>query len=343
MNYNEFLKDIKNNELRTCYLLTGSEVYLKDRGLETLKKAYIQESLEELNYIIIEGKELNFKDIFNACETLPFMAEKKIVLIKDIVEVMESDPKELDEKLGSYIESLGDYVCLLIIDKFNNFKKTTKLYKAIKKQGGVVEFSKLRGKDLNLWVEKEFKGYGKSISYSNISYFIQQSAYGDYNSTKNLYDLQNEILKVVNYAGEGDITKGHIEDAMIRTLDNNIFNLLDSINRKDRDSALGILNDLYLSNEPIQRILFMIIRQIRLLLGYKLYKERGDDGGSIQKKLQIKDYEFKKISSEANKFHRDNLIGALEHILDLDIKQKTSSNDEKLALEMLIIQLSYLL
>ncbi|MCK9443144.1 MAG: DNA polymerase III subunit delta [Tissierellaceae bacterium] len=343
MNYNEFLRAIKNNELQTCYLLTGSEVYLRDRGLEVLKKTYIQESLEELNYIIIEGKELNFKDIFNACETLPFMAEKKVVLIKDIVEAMESDPKDLDEKLGSYIESLGDYVCLVIIDKFNSLKKTTKLYKSIKKQGGIVEFSKLKGKDLNSWVEKEFKGHGKSISYSNISYFIQQSAYGDYNSTKSLYDLENEISKVINYAGEGEITKGHVEIAMIRTLDTNIFNLLDSINRKDRDSALGILNDLYISNEPIQRILFMIIRQIRLLLGYKLYRERGDDGGSIQKKLQIKDYEFKKISFEANKFHKDNLIGALEHILDLDIKQKTSSNDEKLALEMLIIQLSYLL
>ncbi|MFA5575769.1 MAG: DNA polymerase III subunit delta [Tissierellaceae bacterium] len=343
MNYAEFLKDLKANKILSVYLFTGQETYLKDRALESLKLRYIDKSLEELNYAIVEGKEQGFNEVFNACETLPFMAEKKLVVLKDIGEMMEDDPKELDEDLSSYIGKLESSTCLIIVDKFNNLKKTTKLYKAVKALGGIVDFGSLRGRDLNSWVEKEFKKHGRAISYSNITYFLQESAYGDYNSRKTLYDLENEIAKLVNYTGQEEIRKEDIETALVKTLDGNIFNLLAAINKRDRDSALRIFNEMYISNEPIQRILFMIIRQIRLILAYKLYRERGDDGGSIQKKLQIKDYEFRKISSESKSFHKDNLMKAMDYILELDIKQKTSSHDEKLALEMLIIHLSYLI
>src|SRR5690606_21757846 len=103
----------------------------------------------------------------------------------------------------------------------------------------------------------------------------------------------------------------------------NIFNLLTYINRKDTESALKTFNEMYISNEPVQRILAMIIRQVRLMLSYKLYRERGDTEGSIQKKLQIKDYEFKRISKESSSFSTESLLQALDHILKLDIKQKT--------------------
>lgn len=97
---------------------------------------------------------------------------------------------------------------------------------------------------------------------------------------------------------------------------------------------------MYISNEPVQKILFMISRQLRLLLGYRLYKDKGYSEAQIQEKLQIKAFEFKKISSQSRNFTEGQLTNALNHILETDIKQKTSSFDEKLALEMLIINLS---
>lgn len=341
MNYSEFINLIKKDSLSPVYFFTGAEEYLMNEIIGVLKEKYIEESFETLNYIAIDGKEVSFDNILNACETLPFMSSKKIVIIKDISEIIENGDNDLDNTMASYVEGLDNYLLLIIMDRSNNLKKTSKLYKTINKLGGVVDFSKLKGKDLNTWLETKLKKYSKKISNANLNYFIGESSYSDYNSTKTLYDLENELLKVINYTSSNEILKEDIDIVLTKTLDTNIFNLLASINKKDSDSALKIFNEMYISNEPVQRILVMIIRQLRLMLGYKLYKERGYSEGDIQEKLGIKPYEFKKISKESYNFNEEQLKLALNHILELDIKQKTSSQDEKLALEMLIINLAY--
>lgn len=341
MNYSEFTKIIKDDKLLPVYLFTGAEEYLMHEAIEKLKNKFIDPSLEALNYITIDGKEMRFDNILNACETLPFMSSKKLVIIRDISEIIENDENDFDKTLGLYVEKLDNYLCLIIMDRSNNLKKTSKIYKSINKLSGIVDFTKLKGKDLNIWIEERLKQNNKKISYSNLNYFLQQSTYNEYNSIKNLYDLENELLKVINFSIKDEVTKEEIELVLTKTFDLNIFNLLDSINKKDSDSALKTFNEMHLSNEPVQRIIFMIIRQLRIILIYKLYKIKGYTDGEIQEKLKIKPYEFKKISNQAYNYSENQLKSALDNILELDIKQKTSSHDEKLALEILIINLCF--
>lgn len=341
MDYNELILDIKKDNIKPVYFFTGDEEYLMQETLEILKNKYIDKSLEALNYIVIDGKDMKFDNIFNACETLPVFSPKKVVIVKDISEIIENEQGDFQDKLSSYLEGLEDYLSLVIMDRTKGLKKTTKIYKTIKKLNGVVEFPKLKGRDLTIWIEKKCKEHKKTISNSNMNYFIQQSTYSDYNSIKTLYDLENELIKVANYSLNTEITKEDIDSVLVKTLDTNIFNLLNCITRKDSEGALRIFNEMYIANEPVQRILFMIIRQLRLILGYKLYKEKGYSEGSIQEKLGIKPYEFKKLSSQSYNFTEEQIRKALENILLTDIKQKTSSSDEKLALEMLIVNLSY--
>lgn len=341
MEYKEFVKKIKTNDLKPVYLFTGDEEYLIIDVVEKLKKEYIEDSFEALNYVTIGGKEKGFDNILNACETLPFMAEKKLVVVKDIVEILDGDEHNIDEKLSSYIGKLDDYLFLILMDKSNKIKKSTKLYKAIRKIDGIVEFNKLKGRDLNLWIEYKLRENNKEISNTDLSYFIQKSTYSEYGSTKTLYNLENEILKLANYTLEGSVSRDDIDQILTKTLDTNIFNLLASINKKDSDSALKIFNEMYISNEPIQKIFFMITRQLRLMLGYKLYREKGYTENEIGDKLQIKSYECSKIASQSRGYTIEELENSLEYVLEIDVRQKTSSYDEKLGLEMLIISLAH--
>lgn len=341
MNYSEFKIEMKNDKLKPVYLFTGEEVYLMNKAIDKLKDKYIDPSFEALNYVIIDGKDMGFDNVLNACETLPFMSEKKLVVVKDIVQLMDKD-ESIDKKLGSYVEELDGYLSLILVDKSNEIKKTTKLYKTIKKLGGVVEYPKLKGNDLNKWTESILKKYKKKLSTANLSYFIQKSTYSEYGSEKTLYDLENELLKLINYTLEDEISRDNIDLVLIKTLDTNIFNLLSSINRKDSDSALKIFNEMHISNEPIPRIIFMIVRQLRLMLGYKLYREKGYTEGKIQEKLGVRSsFEFGRIARESSSFTELQLKKSLEYILEIDVKQKTSSYDEKLALEILIIKLAH--
>lgn len=341
MNYKEFIKIMEDDGLKSAYLFYGEEEYLIKDILIRIQEKYIDEAFEALNYIIIEGKDASFDTILNACETLPFMSQKKIVLVKDLSQLLAKDEAYEKEILSSYIEGLDNYISLILIEPSSNIKKGSKMYKTINRLGGIVEFSKLKGKDLTSWIEDRFRTYGKKISYSNINYFIQQTAYFGFNQSKTLYDLENEILKVINYVSEEEVLKDHIDLILSKPIDINIFNLLTSINRKDGENALKIFNEMYISNEPVQRILFMITRQLRLMLSYKLYREKGYMEGEILEKLQLKSYEYEKISNQSSNFTLNQLERALNYCLDVDKKIKTSSFDEKVAIEMLIINLCF--
>ena len=78
--------------------------------------------------------------------------------------------------------------------------------------------------------------------------------------------LRQELMKVAAYAGEKDtIERDDVLAVVSRTLENNIFGLIDQVGRKNRQQALHLLADMLLMNEPPVRILYMIIQQMRLL------------------------------------------------------------------------------
>ncbi len=339
MKYSEFINKIKEDDIRSSYLFTGEEEYLMRQSLDTIKGKYINPSFETLNYINIDERDSDFDDIVNACETLPFMSEKKIVIVNDLEEMIENDDNDLSKKLSKYIEKLANNVLLIFIDKKNSLKKTTSIYKKSKKLDRVVEFESLKGRDINQWVEDIAKKKDKIISTSNINYFLNKSSYSKYGSNKNLYDIENEFLKVISYSANDEITRENIDMVLVKTIDNNVFDLLKSISGKDSDQALKIFNEIHSAKEPIQKVIYMVIRHLRLLLMYKLYREKGYSESETRGKMKISPYEFKNISNQSHGFTQERLKLALDDILDLDIKQKTSSLDDKLALEILIVKL----
>lgn len=339
MKYNEFLNVVKNDNIKSAYLFKGEEEYLMRQAIVLLKEKYIDSSFETLNYVNIDEKESDFETILNACETLPFMGEKKMVVINDIEKLIENDNDDLSKKLSKYIEGLDSFVLLLMIDKNNSLKKTTSIYKKAKKMGIVIDFDGLKGRDINNWVLNTVKEKNKGISGSNINYFLNKSTYSKYGTSKNLYDIENELLKVISYSEKDEISKENIDMVLIKTLDNNIFDLLKYISERNSDQAIVIFNEIHEMKEPIQRVVYMVIRHLRLLLMYKLYKEKGYSENDARSKMKISPYEFKNISRQSTGFTKERLVIALDEILTLDVKQKTSSLDDKLALEILIVKL----
>ncbi len=348
MNWKEFIDKVKSNDLKSVYLFYGEEEYLIDYSVRFVKDYFIDENFESLNYVVLDGETIEFNRIIDACETLPFMSEKKIVIIKDFPYLLKSKPKsegvrEIDvNSLSNYMHKLDPYVCLIFTIKHEDINKLSSVYKAINKVGDIVEFKKLKGKDLNSWVEKKFNSFNKIISKPNISYFIQQSYYFDSNNKKTLYDLENEINKICNYKPEDkEVTKDHIDAIMSKSLEMNVFNLLTSIGNRNGETALKLFNEIYMANHPVLLILHMIVRQLRNMLNYRLLKEKGYSDNDINKKMNISTFEFQKVSSQSSNFTIDQLEKAMFYCLETDKNLKSSSMDERLALELLITNLCY--
>ena len=75
-------EDLKNGVYRRAYLLYGEEPYLlnmyKDRLLKTLA-----DPEDTMNVSRYEGKGINPREIIDLAETLPFFAERRVILIEN--------------------------------------------------------------------------------------------------------------------------------------------------------------------------------------------------------------------------------------------------------------------
>lgn len=343
MSYESLLNDIKNNNLKKVYLCYGNEEYLMDWIVKELKKKFIDEAFETLNYVHCDGKEVSVDYIINACETLPFMSDKKIVIVEDspLLSSGKGGSATEEDELKDYLDNLSDTTCLTFIIKENKVDKRKKLVKSIKKQGSIVELNKITSKELNGWVEKTFRKNKKKILKNDIFYFIQSIGYLESNNEKNLYDLENEITKLCSYVGDRDqVTKEDIEKCISKTLQNNIFKLLDGVGKKKPNIALSNLNEMILDNEPIQKITFMIIRQFRLLFMAKLFCEKGYGPRDITKKLGIHPYAAQQVIEQGKNFSSEELENIIKKCLTIDYNVKNGKIDNKLAIESLIVEIS---
>ena len=338
MNYNEFISEVKKEEVKELYFLSGEEIYLMDKALEKLIKSLLTEDLQSINLSYLDGKTSDLDSLKLSCETLPFLSYKRIVILNN-PELLEDFIKNQDQVIA-YLKTLGKHQVLIILDRKSNIKKSTKLYKYIKGQNSNVNFEKLKGIQLNNWVIENFKLNGKTLNISNISYFLRSSSYLSRNIDSTLYDLENEIKKLSRFSQRKEITKEDMDKALIKNIDKNIFDLLEAVSNNNSDNAIRIFNDIYAMNEPIQRIIFMIARQFRLLNAIKSYKIRGYSSNEIQLKLGIKPYEFSKLILQVNSFSQKTLNRILENILETDKNIKTKACDQKIEMELLLVKLT---
>ncbi len=339
LNYYDFIDKINREDLGPIYLFFGEEEYLMNDALEKLRAKYIDNAFDSINFIKLDERSSNFDSLKNACETLPFMSRKKIVLIKDTNRFIENQNLADGDFFYKYLDSLGDHTLLILMDYDGKINKRSKFYKYFHKKDLLVNCDKLKGSNLSQWIGQFLKAKQKEISYANINYLIQESSYLSRNININLYALENLLLKLVDFSKDREIKKSDIDAILVKSIDTNIFELLNAINRFDIEAALWEFHEMYMANEPITKILHMIIRRIRMVLSFQLYLEKGYSPKEIQEKLQVKDYEFKIIRGQSKNFKKEELVNLMEKLLEIDIKMKTSSTNDKLLVEMFLVDL----
>ena len=75
-------EDIRSGQFQNVYLLHGSENYLKQQYKNKLKQA-LSAPGDHLNVTRFEGRGANPLAIIDLAETMPFLAEYRLILIED--------------------------------------------------------------------------------------------------------------------------------------------------------------------------------------------------------------------------------------------------------------------
>ena len=341
MEYNNLLKDIKAGNIKNIYLFFGQEQYLCEEAIKELEKKLIHPSFKDLNYEYIQESNISTQRIINACETFPIMDQWRVIIIKDFDFLQAGNAKKDEQGINDiiqYIKNISPSTCL-VFWQTEKIDKRKKLFKAIKKEGKLLEINKLRTYELEKWLERKILEKGKVIKKPVLFFFMEYSNYLSRNSSKTLRDLVNEINKIVDYIGDRkEITKADIENLLPRSLEDDIFKMVDAIGKKDTKTAIRLLNDMLINGENGIKILSMVIRQFRILIQCQELKQMGYSPSLISSKLSLAHFIVKKGLVQSQYFERGKLKQALNTCSKMDLEMKTGKVDIKLALEMLIYE-----
>ncbi|MGI6679065.1 MAG: DNA polymerase III subunit delta [Dehalobacterium sp.] len=333
------LKDIKRGVLAPVYLFYGSEHLLLEETLAALTKFLTPGGAQDFNYEKIDGKSSSPVQVVNAANILPVFAEKRLVVVYNVFWFSANkgeEEKSLQqvnvEPLIEYLNNPSPSTCLVLVagEKVDG---RSKVVKKIKKMGQVIEFASLRGMELNKWLEKSLRQRGKKAQPGVFDYLTL--AVGN-----NLNALDQELEKASLFVEKEEEIK--LQDVMetasvSSTL--NVFNLMDTISKKDGAAAVLQLRELLRTGESERKIFYLLVRQMRILLLIFSLRKRGYQEAQIISDSGLHPYVVKKGLQQCQIFTAQELIHALEYLRDMDEKVKSGRGNVLALLEELIMRM----
>ncbi|HHT64496.1 MAG TPA: DNA polymerase III subunit delta [Clostridiales bacterium] len=336
MDYMALFTHIQKGKPGSLYLLHGPEEFTKGEALNQMIEQWIPQQVRDLNYQVIDGTETTADTIIAACETLPFLSDRRMVVVKDYTG-LTGQRSEDEDILKKYLANVSSSTSLVFYVRGNAEKKRM-IYKAIAKYGEAVEFVRLKHPDLIKWARKRFKNYNKKISNPDLEHFILQVG-------NNLEDMKNEIEKLAAYAGNSsEVTRADIDKLVAPSPEFTVFQFIDAVSVRQKSAALQQMNALLEQGQSIFGILSLIARQFKIMLLCKGYDEMGYTLNQIKDKLAAKPYalhpySIQKGMQQSRSFTMEQLRHGLNQCVELDYGIKSGKIKDRLGMELLVIKM----
>lgn len=319
-------EDIKAKTFQPAYLLYGEESYLKKQYAQKLKKSLSQPD-DTMNVSLYEGKNINPGEIIDLAETLPFFAERRLIMLEN-----SGVFKNASEELAEYMKHITDTTCFVFVEE--EVDKRSKMYKAVKNAGRVVEFPRQKKDVLTRWILSRLGREQKKITRSVLELFLEKT--GD-----DMEYIDKELEKLFCYTlGREVISADDVEAVCVVQTTGKIFEMVDMIAGKQQKQALELYYDLLALKEPPMRILFLIARQFQILWQVKDLKRQGYDSKFIASKAKIPEFAVRKNLAQAGRFPMRQLRQAVADCVQAEEDVKTGKIIDRMAVELLIVRYS---
>lgn len=318
-------EDIKTGEYKKVYLIYGEETYLRKQYRDKLRDAITGE--DTMNYSYFEGKGIDARGVIEICETLPFFAEKRLVVVEN-----SGFFKNANDIMLDYIGRISENTVLVFVEE--EVDKRGKLFKKVKELGYETEMTIQTQAVLERWLLGMFTQANKKLTSETMSYFL--SVCGN-----DMTNIQKEAEKLICYCLDKEVIEiSDIKEITTIQISAKIFDMIDALGFKNQKKTLEIYYDLIATKEPPMRILFMLERQFNIMLQVKELNEKGIQQRDIASKLQMQPFIIGKTIKQIANFSKKRLETALEEAVGVETAIKTGNIDEKIGVEMLLIKYS---
>lgn len=325
--------DLKQDTLGSFYVFYGEEAYLRTHYLERVKKKLIDEFTEAFNFHRYNEETISPEALADSIESLPMMAERSLVQVEDV-----DFFKQPEDARNSYSEIFSDipaHCTLVLVYDTVEYKPDMRMKTLSKamEHAVQVEFNKPSERELSAWIARHFKTYGQTISTELCRYFIQITG-------GSMTRLLTEIEKVSAYAEDCIITREAIDAVVEPVLEAVVFDLSDAIAKGRYETALVKLTTLLQKQEEPITILGAIAGQMRHIATAQTLRAAGKGVKDLMSLCGIRAYPAEKAMEFAARLSERFCETAVELCMQTDLKMKTSYDEPKRLLELLVLRLA---
>ncbi len=325
------------------YILYGEDDFSLREALAEIKQEMGDKELLATNTTIIQGQNLTLQQLIMNCDTLPFLAPKRLVIVEGLLSRFEPQDKEkhaLKSKdsewkaFREYISRMSGSTVLVLVD--GELKRNNPMLVELAELAKVREFRFLKGDRLRDWMQSRAKNLECNISPPALKLLSELVG-------SNLGLLSIEIDKLCIYAQGRSVEEPDVKSLVAYAQETNVFNMVDAILERNASKATRLLHLLNDEGAAPPYLLFMITRQLRMVIQAKDILQQKHASADMGHSLGItSDYVLQKVREQARTHSMEQLKAVYRKLLDTDISIKTGKirgDRGELALDLLVCEL----
>jgi len=326
------------------HVLVGEDDFSIRQALGEIKKSIGDATALMTNTTILDGRQATRDQLSNACETVPFLAEKRLVIVEGLLGRFEpagraakkkaprqADQTEEHKLFADAIKRLPPFTELVITG--GDVNQRNPLLLELSSSTKVMNFPLLKGTQLSQWVQRRVAGAGGGITPQAIALLVRFVG-------NDLWTMAGEVDKLAQYAGGRRIEEADVKAVVSYAQEANVFAMVDAILEFRVGAAQGLLQQLFKQGNAPAQLLTMLDRQVRIIFQVKEMRGRGKTRGEIQSKLGLNsDFLLRKAWEQADKYSLDRLKEVFHKLLEADMAIKTGKMEGEIALDILVAEL----
>ena len=327
------------------YILIGEDDFSLTRSLGEIKQGLGDQSLLAANTTILDGQQVTVDQLRAVYGTVPFLAEKRLVIVQGLLGRFEAGGKprrrkkvapvaEKEPEYKSFADCLSkipDGTVLVLVD--GRIKGSNHLFKQLSPRAEVRSFPILKEDRLRQWIKRGVAGQGASISPEAVDLLAKLVG-------GNLWIMTNEITKLALFTSGRRIEVEDIKALVSLAQEASVFAMVDAILDFKVGVAEQLLGQLLERGASPAYLLVMLARQVRMIVQARELRRQRKPEVAIQDKLGLtSEFALRKTLDQAQRYPLERLREVYNKLLETDLAIKTGKYDGELALNLLIAEL----
>ena len=306
----EIIDDARAGRLAPVYVIASDHPVLVDRVVSAVRDAAVDPGWRAFNYDVIEGKP-SASRISAAANTLPMMAPRRMVLVRDVALM----PAEEQAALAAYLDAPSPTTVLVMLT--SKLDKRMKLYAAAAKKGWLHVLEAPRHPQA--WIRDEAKARGVKMSGDAVERLAD--AVGN-----DLSRLALVIDQLAIYAGGGApggagdraVSAEDVEDLVADTRERSVFELTDAIGAGDLPGALAAVSSLCDQRQSALGVIAMLARFVRQVGQLHAARAAGLGKGELAAAVGVPPFVVDKLAQQAKRISPAAVARAQRVLHDAD-------------------------